>query len=78
MRANWSTVAALAWALLLSPATAAELEAVEAWGKSRLESAVQDAEPVVERWGYPAVWVVMVIITLVIFTWFRKRGWLKL
>ena len=31
-----------------------------------------------KRWGYPAVWAVMVIITLVIFTWFRKRGWLKL
>ncbi len=30
-----------------------------------------------QRWGYPAVWAVMVIITLVIFTWFRKRGWLK-
>ncbi len=30
------------------------------------------------RWGYPAVWVVMVIITLVIYTWFRRRGWLKL
>jgi magnesium transporter len=30
------------------------------------------------RWGYPAVWVVMVIITLVIYSWFRRRGWLKL
>jgi magnesium transporter len=31
-----------------------------------------------QRWGYPAVWAVMVLITLVIFVWFRKRGWLKL
>jgi magnesium transporter len=31
-----------------------------------------------QQWGYPAVWLVMVIITLVIHTWFRKRGWLKL
>lgn len=30
------------------------------------------------RWGYPAVWAVMVIITLAIATWFRRRGWLKL
>jgi magnesium transporter len=30
-----------------------------------------------KRWGYPAVWAVMVLITLVIFTWVRKRGWLK-
>jgi magnesium transporter len=29
------------------------------------------------RWGYPAVWIVMASITLVIFTWVRKRGWLK-
>ena len=30
------------------------------------------------RWGYPAVWGVMVLITLGIYTWFRRRGWLKL
>ena len=30
------------------------------------------------RWGYPAVWAVMVLITLGIYIWFRKRGWLKL
>ncbi len=30
-----------------------------------------------QRWGYPAVWAVMVIITVSIYTWFRKRGWLK-
>lgn len=31
-----------------------------------------------KRWGYPGVWVVMVIITLSIYIWFRRRGWLKL
>ena len=30
------------------------------------------------RWGYPAVWAVMVLVALSIFLWFRKRGWLKL
>ena len=30
------------------------------------------------RWAYPAVWGVMVIITLGIYIWFRRRGWLKL
>ncbi len=28
------------------------------------------------RWGYPAVWGVMVAITLTILFWFRRRGWL--
>jgi len=27
-------------------------------------------------WGYPAVWVVMLLVTLGIFAWFRRRGWL--
>jgi magnesium transporter len=30
------------------------------------------------RYGYAAVWGVMIAITLTIFIWFRKRGWLKL
>ncbi len=30
------------------------------------------------RWGYPAVWALMIAITLGIYFWFRKRGWLKL
>jgi magnesium transporter len=29
------------------------------------------------RWGYPAVLVGMGIVTLVIFLWFRRRGWLR-
>jgi len=29
-----------------------------------------------KRWGYPAVIVVMAAVCLVIFTWFRRRGWL--
>jgi magnesium transporter len=29
------------------------------------------------RWGYPAVWVVMAAVTLAIYLWFRRRGWLK-
>ena len=31
-----------------------------------------------QPWGYPSVWVLMVVITLGIYIWFRKRGWLKL
>ena len=31
-----------------------------------------------QRWGYPAVWVVMVLITIGIYTLVRRRGWLKL
>ena len=27
-------------------------------------------------WGYPAVWLVMLVVTLGILAWFRRRGWL--
>ncbi len=30
-----------------------------------------------ERWGYPAVLVFMAIVTLFIYRWFRRSGWLK-
>jgi magnesium transporter len=30
-----------------------------------------------QRWGYPAVLGVMALISLVIFIWFRRRGWLR-
>jgi magnesium transporter len=30
-----------------------------------------------EPWGYPAVLVLMAIVTLLIYRWFRRRGWLK-
>jgi magnesium transporter len=30
-----------------------------------------------ERWGYPAVMAAMGVITLIIFLWFRRRGWLR-
>jgi magnesium transporter len=30
-----------------------------------------------ESWGYPAVLVGMGIVTLVIYLWFRSRGWLR-
>jgi len=29
------------------------------------------------RWGYPAVWGVMVLTTVGIYAWVRRRGWLK-
>jgi magnesium transporter len=29
------------------------------------------------RWGYPGVWGIMLIVTLGIHTWFRRRGWLR-
>lgn len=29
-----------------------------------------------ERWAYPATWALMIIITLIIFFWFRKKKWL--
>jgi magnesium transporter len=29
-----------------------------------------------KRWGYPAVIVLMAVVCLVIFIWFRRRGWL--
>lgn len=30
-----------------------------------------------ERWGYPAVMTAMGVLTLVIYLWFRTRGWLR-
>ena len=30
-----------------------------------------------QRWGYPAVMLGMGLVTLAIFLWFRKRGWLR-
>lgn len=30
-----------------------------------------------QRWGYPAVWGVMLLVTLGIGLWFRRRGWLQ-
>jgi len=30
-----------------------------------------------ERWGYPAVLVLMTAVSLSIFFWFRRRGWLR-
>ncbi|HEX7336143.1 MAG TPA: CorA family divalent cation transporter [Gemmatimonadales bacterium] len=30
-----------------------------------------------QRWGYPAVIIGMGIVTLVIYLWFRRRGWLR-
>jgi magnesium transporter len=30
-----------------------------------------------ERWGYPAVLVGMGLVTLAIYLWFRRRGWLR-
>jgi magnesium transporter len=30
-----------------------------------------------ERWGYPAVMAAMGVVTLVIYLWFHKRGWLR-
>jgi magnesium transporter len=30
-----------------------------------------------ERWGYPGVMIAMGFVTLVIYLWFRKRGWLR-
>lgn len=30
------------------------------------------------RWGYPGIWVVMILVTVGIAAWFRHRGWLKL
>jgi magnesium transporter len=28
------------------------------------------------RWGYPAVWVVIVVVSVSLLVWFRRRGWL--
>jgi magnesium transporter len=30
-----------------------------------------------QRWGYPAIMLGMGIVTLAIYTWFRRRGWLR-
>jgi len=30
-----------------------------------------------QRWGYPAVLVFMALVSLVIYLWFRRRGWLR-
>ena len=30
-----------------------------------------------QPWGYPAVRVLMTLVTLVIYLWFRRRGWLR-
>jgi magnesium transporter len=30
-----------------------------------------------QRWGYPAVMGLMAVVTLVIYLWFRRRGWLR-
>lgn len=30
-----------------------------------------------ERWGYPAVVMAMALVSVVIYLWFRRRGWLK-
>ncbi len=30
-----------------------------------------------EPWGYPGVWALMIGVSLAIFFWFRRRGWLK-
>jgi magnesium transporter len=29
-----------------------------------------------EKWGYPAVLALMVLVSLVIFIWFKKKKWL--
>jgi len=30
-----------------------------------------------KRWGYPLLLAVMLTVSLTIFVWFRRRGWLK-
>jgi magnesium transporter len=30
-----------------------------------------------QRWGYPAVMIFMAVVTLGIYLWFRRRGWLR-
>jgi magnesium transporter len=30
-----------------------------------------------QRWGYPGVMIGMGIVTFAIYTWFRRRGWLR-
>jgi magnesium transporter len=29
-----------------------------------------------EKWGYPAVWILMVAVTVVIYQWFKRKKWL--
>lgn len=29
------------------------------------------------KWGYPFAWAVMIVVTIAIAIWFRRRGWLK-
>jgi magnesium transporter len=29
-----------------------------------------------QHWGYPAIWIVMMVISVVIFIWFRRKRWL--
>jgi magnesium transporter len=29
------------------------------------------------RWGYPAVWIVMIALGVALLGWFRRRGWLE-
>ena len=29
-----------------------------------------------ERWGYPAVWVLMIVLVAVIYLWFKRKKWL--
>lgn len=29
------------------------------------------------RWGYAAVWVVMLAVTALIYSWFKRRGWMR-
>ena len=29
-----------------------------------------------KKWGYPIVWILMIITTLIIFLWFRRKKWL--
>lgn len=29
-----------------------------------------------QQWGYPSVWFVMIIISVIIFLWFRRKKWL--
>jgi magnesium transporter len=28
------------------------------------------------RWGYPAFWIAMIVLAVVLLAWFRRRGWL--
>jgi magnesium transporter len=37
----------------------------------------EDMPELREPWGYPAVLGFMVLVTLLIYRWFRRSGWLK-